>query len=373
MLYPMAIFAFYQRNRREKFKQQHWNFQGSLPKVSLLLAFRNEAHRIRPLLVSIVELNYPGEKIEFILVDDHSEDYSAELIREFAFCHSLPVKVLSLPPGKTGKKAAIALARQYASSDFLFFTDADARLPPDWIGQMLCCMQQSGASMVCSEIGLESGGHLFQEMEMLEQAALVAISAAALAAGKPFLCNGAGYLITSDAFDLASRLATSEKFPGGDDVLLLHSVHKAGLKTAYCRMNHSMVWLDTSSGFTDFLQQRIRWGSKVFLRKAGGNLVPAVLIWIFHGLFLGWLCLSLSMGLPGLIAASAGFFILRGLPEAMLVRDFIAQKIGKEKENFLLLAIRIGILSPLYSLYVLLMGPLILLWRRFRWKGRWYA
>ena len=369
----MAIFAFYLRNRREKFIQQHWNFQGSLPEVSLLLAFRNESHRIRPLLESMVELNYPGEKIEIILVDDHSEDNSAELIKEFALSHSLPVKVMSLPPGKTGKKAAIALARQYASSDFLFFTDADARLPPDWIGQMLCCMQQSGASMVCSEIGLEPGGRLFQELEMLEQAALVAISAAGLAAGKPFLCNGAGYLITSVAFDLASRFATSEKFPGGDDVLLLHSVHKARLKTAYCRMNHSMVRLDTSTGFTDFLQQRIRWGSKVFLRKAGGNLVPAVLIWIFHGLFLGWLCLSLSLGLPGMIAASAGIFILRGLPEAMLVRDFIAQKSGEVKKNFFLFAIRIGILSPLYSLYVLLMGPLILLWRRFRWKGRLYA
>jgi len=374
------------RNRREKNRQQNWIFLGSLPKVSLLIAFRNEYQRIRPLLESLASLDYPEEKLEIIMVDDHSEDKTVEIIRDFATEKCLNISLFNLPEGKAGKKAAMVLAREKATSDYLFFTDADVQLPSGWILKMLNCQQNSGAEMVCSEVEVVFRKGILNIFESLEQAALVALSAATVASGKVFLCNGAGYLVNKQVL---SRLVLPEAWhrsPGGDDVMLLHAMHKAGNKIAYCRLDGSRVMLEPS-GAKEFLQQRIRWGSKVFLGNSSGNFIQALLVWIFHSLNL-WLFVSIVWG-SGIYAVFFCFlvgFFFRGLWEAALVRDFISpglqqssifqnQRNGSssEKSEPMAIAGMFSLLAPFYSLYIMLAGPLLFFFRSFSWKGRTYS
>lgn len=374
------------RNTREKNRQQNWIFLGSLPKVSLLIAFRNEHQRIRPLLESLASLDYPEEKLEIIMVDDHSEDQTAQVIRDFAKERSMNISLFDLPQGKAGKKAAMVLAREKATSDDLFFTDADVQLPTGWIRKMLSCQQNSGAEMVCSEVEVVFRKGLLNIFESLEQASLVALSAASVASENVFLCNGAGYLVKKQVL---SKMVMPEAWlqsPGGDDVMLLHAMHKAGYKIAYCRLDASRVMLEPIRA-EEFLQQRIRWGSKVFLGNSSGNFVQALLVWIFHSLNV-WLFGSIIWG-SGIYAVLfcflAGFF-LRGLWEATLVHDFISPGIQQAsifqnhwKGNFsgktypMAIAGMFSLLAPVYSLYIMLAGPLLFFIRSFSWKGRTYS
>ena len=49
-------------------------FENSLPGVSIVIPFRNEANNLPDLLKSLEAQNYPKDQLEFILVDDHSEE-----------------------------------------------------------------------------------------------------------------------------------------------------------------------------------------------------------------------------------------------------------------------------------------------------------
>lgn len=322
-------------------------------------------------------LDYPKEKLEVILVDDHSDDGTAEFVEEFALRNRIPLQVYLLPVGQTGKKAAIAMAREKATCDFLFFTDADVQLPSGWLLKMLVCQQNTQAGMVCSEVAVKDNGSLISKIESLEQAALVAISAARLASGHPFLCNGAGYLVTRNAILELQWPPQWGLVPGGDDVLLLHAIDASGQNTAYCRIAETRVLVDPAGTLGEFTRQRIRWGSKVFLRKAGGNLLPAVLIWLFHSLFLGLVCLLVATGNSIALMAMPGILLLRALPEALLVSTFLSRNnpddFPNDRSGIFRLTIWISLLSPLYSLYVLLAGPVIISTRRFNWKGRVYS
>ena len=378
------------RNRREMKRQQNWIFSGSLPNVSLLIAFRNEASRIQPLLDSLEALEFPKDKLEIIMADDHSEDNSATLIRGFAASNQLNIQVLRLPEGETGKKAAIAMARRKATAEYLFFTDADAKLPAAWLTQMLACRENSGASMVCSEVEIVYRGGLLNAFEALEQAALVAFSAAAVAQGKAFLCNGAGYLVKKQALENISLSDAWHRSPGGDDVMLLHAMQEAGEKIAYCRLKASRVQLEPA-GLSEFFWQRIRWGSKVFLQNASGNFFPALLVWLFHLLCL-WIFagIFIETGLFGILYCILVSFLTRGIWESALVIDFISptiltsgfmkkgNSISHENEPVKKpeLMISVGIFTlfaPVYSLYVVLAGPLLFFFRGFTWKGRTYS
>lgn len=92
----------------------------SLPKVSIIIPCRNEAHNLPVLLSSLSELNYPNKEI--IVVDDQSEDITASVASAFA------VKVVrgtERPEGWRGKQWACQQGAMQARGDWLLFTDAD--------------------------------------------------------------------------------------------------------------------------------------------------------------------------------------------------------------------------------------------------------
>lgn len=55
----------------------------NLPSVSVIVAARNEENNILDCMKSLDMLEYPGEKLEIIIVDDHSTDSTNNIISSF--------------------------------------------------------------------------------------------------------------------------------------------------------------------------------------------------------------------------------------------------------------------------------------------------
>jgi len=97
------------------------------PRISVLIPARNEEHRIRPCLGTLVSSNYPD--FEILVLDDHSSDGTAEIVRQRSKgdprVRLIPGK--DLPRGWTGKAWACHQLAQEAQGEFLVFVDADTR------------------------------------------------------------------------------------------------------------------------------------------------------------------------------------------------------------------------------------------------------
>lgn len=99
------------------------------PLVSILVPARNEALNIEACVRSLMLQDYPA--YELIILDDHSEDRTAEIVERLLAQVRNPrmsarlIRGEPLPPGWTGKNWACHQLSQAASGDFLFFTDAD--------------------------------------------------------------------------------------------------------------------------------------------------------------------------------------------------------------------------------------------------------
>ena len=97
--------------------------EGPLPALSVIVPARNEAANLPDLLSSLAQTKYPGT-MEIIVVDDASQDGTAEIARHF------PVRLVRnerLPDGWTGKTYACHRGAQEARGDWLLFVDADTR------------------------------------------------------------------------------------------------------------------------------------------------------------------------------------------------------------------------------------------------------
>lgn len=115
------------------------------PKVSVILAARNEERVIEQCLRSLTRQSY--ENYEVIVADDRSTDATGKIIAE-KFPSVKQVKIPSLPNGWAGKSHALWCARQEARGDWLLFTDADTVHSPLSLRVPLTFARNNGVEML---------------------------------------------------------------------------------------------------------------------------------------------------------------------------------------------------------------------------------
>ncbi|MFN3334401.1 MAG: glycosyltransferase family 2 protein, partial [Caldilinea sp.] len=116
--------------------------------VSVLIPARNEAAIIGATLRDLLAQDVPN--LEVLVLDDRSEDGTAEIVCETA--RRFPqVRLLcgkELPPGWTGKNWACAQLAEAAQGDILLFTDADVRWRPGALHSVLAAMDKLDADLL---------------------------------------------------------------------------------------------------------------------------------------------------------------------------------------------------------------------------------
>jgi len=110
------------------------------PRISILLAARDEAEKMPAALASLLKLDYPN--YEVIAVDDRSTDATGKLLDEFAVrdARLKAIHIADLPKGWLGKPHALASAYEKASGEWLIFTDADVHFALDLLRRAVTYM-----------------------------------------------------------------------------------------------------------------------------------------------------------------------------------------------------------------------------------------
>lgn len=123
----------------------------SLPRVSIILAARNEEDVLHVALDSLLSLEYPS--YEIILVDDDSHDRTGEIAEEYAGRLQAAGKLRvihnhALPAGWRGKVHALSLAEKAATGDWILATDADVAMHPRLLRLAVSVASETGADLV---------------------------------------------------------------------------------------------------------------------------------------------------------------------------------------------------------------------------------
>lgn len=117
-------------------------------RVSILVPARDEATVIGPTIRSLLTQTY--QNFELIVLDDHSTDGTAEVIRQAAQ-NSPRLRIVTgnpLPTGWLGKNWACHQLSQEAAGDWLIFTDADVRWAPHALSALVAEMERTRADLL---------------------------------------------------------------------------------------------------------------------------------------------------------------------------------------------------------------------------------
>lgn len=121
------------------------------PKVSIIIAARDEEEVLSATLESLLRLEYPS--YEVILVDDDSHDRTPAISDQWAASPLAAgrVKVIhnrELPPGWGGKVHALSLAAGAATGEWLLATDADLTFHPAILRLAMACALERHAALL---------------------------------------------------------------------------------------------------------------------------------------------------------------------------------------------------------------------------------
>jgi len=141
--------------------------------VTILIPARNEEDNIRDCVMSVVDINYDNKQI--IVIDDRSEDSTAQIVEELAAKHPEVklVKVEHLHEGWTGKTSALCEGAKHADGDWLLFIDADTRHHPKTLEVVLGFAEEKKLDFVTLLPKLESRSFWERLMQPLLGGALM--------------------------------------------------------------------------------------------------------------------------------------------------------------------------------------------------------
>ncbi|MFD2043619.1 glycosyltransferase [Ornithinibacillus salinisoli] len=131
-------------------KEQEWQQRNTpFPRVSILIPAHNEDVVIGNTLEAMSNLNYPGDCLEVIVINDNSSDRTGEIAEAYARRYAFIKVIHTKPPnGGKGKSGALNNGLRESTGDIICVYDADNIPEPDavyWLAMGLANDQQAGA------------------------------------------------------------------------------------------------------------------------------------------------------------------------------------------------------------------------------------
>jgi len=228
--------------------------------LSIIIPARNEAKDITACLRSISANNYPSDKFEIILIDDHSEDETSKIASLLEISN---LTILKQEENRQGKKQALKLGLQKAKGDLILTTDADCVYDERWLSTMVSFYESHQAKLVTGPIDFAKSKGLFQKFQALDLNGLMVITAAGIQTDKQFMANGANMLYSKNIFEEVNGFRGNEHLASGDDMFLVHKVSELYPDDIhFVKSKTSVVSTLAETSLKSFLDQRKRWATK---------------------------------------------------------------------------------------------------------------
>jgi mycofactocin system glycosyltransferase len=115
------------------------------PSVTVVIPVRNRPEDIQACLRSLLQLDYPVEKLEIIVVDDASVDNTPEVLSPF------PVHLIRLEENRQAPFCRNRAAQE-ASGDILAFIDSDCLASPHWLKELVPAFNDNSVGAVGGKV-----------------------------------------------------------------------------------------------------------------------------------------------------------------------------------------------------------------------------
>ncbi|MGN7938755.1 glycosyltransferase family 2 protein [Virgibacillus sp. 6R] len=128
------------------------------PTVTLMVVAHNEEKVILEKLNNIIKINYPKDKIEFLIASDNSTDRTNEIVRNFIKdnpSHNIRLYEVKERKGKTNAQNE---AQKTVTSEYLIMTDANSMLDRESVKELMAAFTSDDIAYVTGRLSFINQG-----------------------------------------------------------------------------------------------------------------------------------------------------------------------------------------------------------------------
>lgn len=346
---------------------------GNTSFISVIIPARNEEKNIGKCLQSLKRQDYSDASFEIIVVDDHSGDGTAEIVKGFAAGNLklIHLKDYVAEGENSFKKKALEAGISVAKGELIVTTDADCSAGKKWLSTINNYYLSCRTSFIVMPVGLEGEKKPLDVFETLDFMSMQGIGMAAVEKDRFNLCNGANLAYTAEAFKAVGGFAGIDKLASGDDMLLMEKIRARGYSIGYLLSEDAIVTTPPAGNILSFLKQRTRWASKTTAYQ------DKRILWLWGWIYLLNLCILLLavnsvFGCGHMMECGKSLCLSNSLWMILAVKTiaelmFLIPVAGFfDKRKWLLY---FPLAQPFHIVYIVMTG-LLGLFGNYEWKGR---
>lgn len=233
------------------------------PKVSIIVPAWNEENTIAPTIDSLLNLDYPENKLEIIVVNDGSTDRTLEAAKSYE-----DKGVIVLDKENGGKGSAMNMGIERATGELIASMDADSFATPDSLKNIVGYFEDQNVAAVSPMMKVHKPKTIIQKIQRIEYMMMISM--------RKVLSFFDGIPVTPGP--LSVYRASVFKELGGfeednitEDQEMALRIQKAHYKLK-CAVS-SVVYTSAPPGIRGLLNQRVRWNRgwlyNLLFRKKG--------------------------------------------------------------------------------------------------------
>lgn len=282
----------YAENRKNLFKQPKIK---SFPSVTFLVPAYNEEKSIGNCLKSLMNIDYPKNKLKIIVVNDGSKDRTAEIVKKFR-----GVKLLN-KKNEGSKASALNYGMKFVDTELVACMDADSIATKDYLKKVVSNFENNEVAAVTPAIKTKKITTIVSKIQWVEYLVSVIFRKLFAILDCQFVVPGAGGIYRTNVL---SKMGPFETDNLTEDMEMALRLQVNGYKIE--NSLDAYVYTTCPNNFKDLFKQRMRWYRGylenfrkyfyVFLKPEYGNFgmffMPTTIIWI--SVIIAWLLMQIG-------------------------------------------------------------------------------
>jgi cellulose synthase/poly-beta-1,6-N-acetylglucosamine synthase-like glycosyltransferase len=224
---------------------------GHYPAVTIVVPCWNEEKTIYKTVRSLLNLNYPKNKLEIFLVDDGSTDGTWDIIRKFEKYQN--IKIIRKENG--GKYTALNLGLEQMQTGFFGALDADSYADPESLIRIMSYFEKDPSFMaVVPSVTVHNAKSIIQNAQKAEYLMGVYFKKMLSFLGAINVTPGPLTIFKKQVFD---DLGPYRHGHNTEDMEIAYRMQKNHYKIEHC--NDAYVYTNTPKTIRKLYRQRLRW------------------------------------------------------------------------------------------------------------------
>lgn len=223
----------------------------NFPSVSFLVPAYNEENTLSSTIESLIEIDYPKNKKEIIIINDGSTDNTLKIARELEKKYK-EVKVLNKQ--NSGKANSLNQAIKIAKGELIAVVDADSYPQKDALLKMIGYFEEKGVAAVTSRVLVKNKNNRLEKFQIMDYSII--------AWTRKLLDFVDSVYVTNGPLSIYKKSVVNEI--GGfdpknltEDIEITWHILSLGYKT---RMSYdAIVYTTVPNKIKNWINQRVRW------------------------------------------------------------------------------------------------------------------